>query len=82
MQGTPEEVKTNPHVPDLPPYVLDLPHHGSDPPPRLSGPPYVPDLPPHVADLPTSPIRTLIQALLSRPVPVQMTRPRAVTSKS
>jgi len=69
--------KTNPHVPDLPPYVLDLPPHGSDPPPRVSGPPYVPDLPPHVADLPTSTIRTLIQALLSRPVPTQMTRPKA-----
>ena len=58
--------KTNPHVPDLPPYyVLDLPPHDSDPPPRVSGPPYVADLPPHVADLPT-----------------QMTRPKADQHRS
>ena len=65
--------KTNPHVPDLPPYyVLDLPPHDSDPPPRVSGPP-------HVADLRSSPHQNIYPGpiIKTNTVSTQITRPKA-----
>ena len=58
--------KTNPQVPDLPPYVLDLPHH-------------VPDLPPYVSDPPTSPHQNTYPDTVTKTsnVPTQVTRPKA-----